>query len=100
MGAEQTAGNRDVGHGEVRAEEPGERGDLMARSDSDSTDDEVEDVRVVLVPVKPRPQWMPHASGRAPPRRLTSRMEDWGGAPVEIAEGEQEADPGVGAGVE
>jgi hypothetical protein len=42
-GAEQTAGCRYVGHGEVRAEGPGERGDLMARSDSDSADDEAED---------------------------------------------------------
>jgi hypothetical protein len=32
-----------VGHGEVRAEDPGERGDLMARSDSDSGHDEAED---------------------------------------------------------
>jgi hypothetical protein len=57
-GAEQTAGIRDVGHGEVRAEGPGDRGDWMARSDSDSTDDEAEDERVV--PVKPMPQWRPH----------------------------------------
>jgi hypothetical protein len=32
-----------VDHGEVRAEDPGERGDLMARSDSDSADDEAKD---------------------------------------------------------
>jgi hypothetical protein len=49
-----------VGHWEVRAEDPGERGDLMARSDSDSVDDEAEDERVVLVPIKPMPQWRPH----------------------------------------
>jgi hypothetical protein len=77
-----------VGHGEVRAEDPGERGDLKARSDSDSTDDEAKDERVVLVPVKPMPQWMPHPSGRAPPRRLTWRMKNWGEAPIAIAEGE------------
>jgi hypothetical protein len=68
-GAEQIARGRDVGHGEVRAEDPGERGDLVARSDSDSTDDGAEDERVV--PVKPMPQWRPHPTGRAPPRRLT-----------------------------
>jgi hypothetical protein len=56
-GAERTAGMRDRGHWEVRAEEPGDKGDLMARSNSDSTDDEVEDDRVV--PVKPMPQWRP-----------------------------------------
>jgi hypothetical protein len=77
-----------VGHEEVGAEDPGERGDLMARSDSDLADDEAEDERVVLVPVKPIPQWRPHPAGRAPPRRLTWRMEDWGEAPVAIAEGE------------
>jgi hypothetical protein len=49
----------------VRAEDPGERGDLMARSDSDSADDEAEDERVVLVPVKPMPQWRPDPPGRA-----------------------------------
>jgi hypothetical protein len=49
-----------VGHGEVRAGDPGDRGDLMARSDSDSADDETKDERVVLVPVKPMPQWRPH----------------------------------------
>jgi hypothetical protein len=43
VGAEQTAGARDVGHGEVQVEDPGERGDLMARSRSDSVDDEAED---------------------------------------------------------
>jgi hypothetical protein len=75
-GTEQTAGGRDVGHGEVRAEERGERGDLMARSDSDSADDEAKDERVVLVPVKPMPKWRSHPPGRAPPRRLTSQMED------------------------
>jgi hypothetical protein len=87
-----------VGHGEVRAEDPGERGDLMARSDSDSTDDEAADERVVLVPVKPMLQWRPHPPGRAPPQRLTWRLEDQGEAPVAIAEGEREADPGAGAG--
>jgi hypothetical protein len=57
VGAEETAGGRDVGHEEVRTEDPGERGYLMARSDSDSADDETEDERVVLVlvPVKPMP---------------------------------------------
>jgi hypothetical protein len=58
--ADQTAGDRDVGHGVVRAEEPGETGDMMARSDSDSADDEAEDERAILVPVKPMPQWRPH----------------------------------------
>jgi hypothetical protein len=58
-GTEQTAGGRDVDHGKVRAEDPGERGDLMARSDSDSADDEAKDERVILVPVKPMPQWRP-----------------------------------------
>jgi hypothetical protein len=69
-GAEQIAGGRDVGHGEVRAEDPRERGDPMARSDSDSRDDETKDERVilVLVPVKLIPQWKPHSLGRAPPR--------------------------------
>jgi hypothetical protein len=32
-GAERTAGGRDVSYVEVRAEDPGERGDQMARSD-------------------------------------------------------------------
>jgi hypothetical protein len=32
----------------------------MARSDSDSANDEAEDERVVLVPVKPMPKWRPH----------------------------------------
>jgi hypothetical protein len=77
-----------VGHGEVRAEDPGERGDLMTESDSDSADDEAEDERVVLVPVKPMPKWRPHPPGRAPPRRLRWGMEDWGEAPVAIAESE------------
>jgi hypothetical protein len=49
-----------MGHGEVRAEDPGERGDLMTRLDSDSADDDAEDERVVRVPVKPMPQWRPH----------------------------------------
>jgi hypothetical protein len=70
-GAEQTGGVRDMGHGEVRAEDPGERGDLMARSESDSADDEAEDERLVLVPVKPMPQWRLDSPGRAPPRRIT-----------------------------
>jgi hypothetical protein len=48
-----------VGHGEVRAEDPGEKGDLMARSNLDSADDWAEDERVVLVPVNPMPQWRP-----------------------------------------
>jgi hypothetical protein len=59
-GAQQTLGGRDMGHGEVRAQDPGDRGDLMARSDSDSAHDKAEDGRVVLVPVKPMPQWRPH----------------------------------------
>jgi hypothetical protein len=67
----------------------------MALSDLDSADDEAEDERVVLVSVKPMPQWRPHSPGRAPPRRLTWRMENWGEAPVTIAEGEREADPGA-----
>jgi hypothetical protein len=100
VGAEQTARGRDVYHAEVRAEHPGERGDLMARSDSDSADDEAEDERVVLVPVKPMPQWRPRPPRRAPPRRLTWRMKDWDEAPLAIAEGEREADPGAGAGAE
>jgi hypothetical protein len=41
-GTEQTAGGKDVGHGEVRAQDPGERGDLIERSDSDSADDEAQ----------------------------------------------------------
>jgi hypothetical protein len=61
--------------------------------------DEAEDERVVLVPVKPMPQWRPPSPGRAPRRWLRWRMKDWGEAPVAIAEG-READPGVGAGVE
>jgi hypothetical protein len=75
-GAEQTAGGRYVSHGEVRAEDPGERGDLMARSDLDSADDEAKDKRVVLVPIKPMPQWRSHPPGCASPRRLTWRIED------------------------
>jgi hypothetical protein len=59
-GSEQTTVGRDEGHGEVRAEHSGERGDLMARSDLGSADDEAKDERVVLVPVKPMPQWRPH----------------------------------------
>jgi hypothetical protein len=89
-----------VGHGEVRAENPGERGGLMARSDSDSADDEAEGERVVLALVKPIPQRRPHPPGRAPPRHLTWRAEDWGEAPVAIEEGEREADPAVEAGAE
>jgi hypothetical protein len=54
-GEERTAGVRDGGDGEVRAEDPGERGDLMARSDSNPADDEAKDERIVLVPVKPMP---------------------------------------------
>jgi hypothetical protein len=87
-----------VCHGEVRAEDPGERGDLMTRSDSDSADDEAEDERVV--PVKSMSQWRPHLPGRAPPRRLTWQMENWSEAPVGIAEGEREADLDVGAGAQ
>jgi hypothetical protein len=49
-----------MGHAEVRAEDPGERGDLMAGSYSDSADDQAADEGVLLVPVKPMPQWRPH----------------------------------------
>jgi hypothetical protein len=64
-GDERTPGVRDEGHGEVRAEEPRHRGDLMGRSDSHSTNDEAEHERVILVPVKPMPQWRPHSPGHA-----------------------------------
>jgi hypothetical protein len=63
-GAEQTAGVRDGGHEEVQAEEPGDRGDLIARSVLDSTDDQANDERVV--PVKPIPQWRLYAPVRGP----------------------------------
>jgi hypothetical protein len=96
-GAERAAGIRDGGHWEVRAEDSGERGDLMARSDSDSADDEAEDERVILVSVKPMPQRRLHPPGRASSRRLTWQMVDWREAPVAIQEGERETDPGVGA---
>jgi hypothetical protein len=68
-GTERTAGVRDMGHRKVRPEEPEDRGHLMARSDSYSTDNEAEDERIVSI--KPMPQWRPHHPGRAPPRRLT-----------------------------
>jgi hypothetical protein len=87
-----------MGHGEVRAEQPAERGDLMARSDSDSADDEAHNERVAQLAVKPMPQWRPHPPGRALPRRPTWRMEDWGEARVSIPKAQREADRGAGAG--
>jgi hypothetical protein len=86
-----------MGHEEVRAEEPRDKGDLMVRPDSDSTNDEAADERVL--PLRPVPR------GGLTPRLCTTATAnvangDWGEVPIAIAEGEREANPGVGAGAE
>jgi hypothetical protein len=55
-GAQRAAGIRDVRYREVETGEPGEREDLMARTNLDSGDYEDKDQRVILVIVKPMSQ--------------------------------------------